>query len=170
MACTIVATAGSTSANSYITIADADTFFESHLYADDWNDADTTQKCQALQMATRLLDQWFEWAGSVTDGDQALLWPRSAVIGPDGYLEANDTIPVRIEQGTAELARNLIIKDRTADNETEAQGVKRVKAGSVEVEFGSVSAKPIPDSVMGYVSCYGVTRGRSGGAVTMGRG
>lgn len=170
MACTITATAGSSTANSYITVADADTYFETHLYASDWTDADTDQKCQALQMATRLLDQWFDWTGFVASSEQALLWPRSGVIGPNGYLEADDEIPVRIEQATAELGKSLIVKDRTADNDTEAQGVKRVKAGSVEVEFGAVTNKTIPDAVMALVSCYGTLRSKSGGAVTVRRG
>lgn len=161
MACTITATSGSASANSYSTIADADAYFATHLYASAWTDQGATEKCQALQMATRLLDQWFDWTGVTASGDQALLWPRVDVIGPNGYLEASDAIPTRIAQACAELAKALLTSDRTADSETETQGVKRVKAGSVEVEFSAVSAKPIPDAVVALVTCYGARRGRS---------
>lgn len=170
MACTIVATAGSASATSYATIAQGDTYHETHLYADDWVDAGDDEKCKALQMATRMLDQQYEWIGSVSSSDQALLWPRSGVVGPNGYLEANDEIPIRIVQATAELARQLIAGDRTVDSDIETQGIKSVNAGDVAVEFsGAGVAKPIPDSVNAMVSCYGVKTGGSGGTVTLRR-
>lgn len=169
MACAITATAGSTTANSYATIAEGDTYHETHLYADDWTDADNDTKCRALQMATRLLDQWYEWIGEVSDGEQSLLWPRVSVIGPDGYLEASDTIPVRIRDGTIELARQLIAGNRTADVDT--KGLRSVTAGSVSVTFtGSPTTQVIPDAVAGFVSVYGTRRGASGGAVSLRRG
>ena len=88
MACTITATAGSSTANSYATIAEGTTYHETHLYATAWEDASDDERCRALQMATRLLDQGYEWLGSVTDGDQSLLWPRSGVTDVDGFLIA----------------------------------------------------------------------------------
>ncbi len=171
MACTIVATALSASANSYCTIAEADTYHETHLYADDWNDADDTQRCQALQMATRLLDTWFDWAGSPVGSTQALLWPRVGTVGPNGYALASDVVPVLIKNATAELARQLIASNRTADSETETQGLKSLTAGPVSLTFGAVSAKPIPDAVMALCSWLGTVRSRTGsGGVTMRRG
>src|SRR5678815_2217292 len=119
MACTIVATAGSASATSYATIQEGDTYHETHLYADDWTDTDDDSKCKALQMATRLLDQWFEWDGFVSSTDQALRWPRSGVTGPNGYLEADDETPSRIRDGCIELARQLIAENRTEDTGTD---------------------------------------------------
>lgn len=169
MACAITATAGSASANSYITIADADTYHETHISSATWDGASTDEKCRALQTATRLLDQWFEWNGSASDSTQALLWPRSGVIGPNGYLEANNAIPTRIKHGCAELARQLIDNDRTADSDS--RGVSSVTAGSVSVTFtGSATTDVIPDAVMGFVGWYGTKKGRSGGAVTLLRG
>ncbi len=169
MACAITATAGSSTANSYATIAEGDTYHETHLYADDWANADSDTKCRALQTATRLLDNTYEWYGAPTDDAQSLLWPRSGVYGPNGYQEASDEIPTRIMQGTCELARILIAGDRTADSDADMQGLKRVKAGSVEVEFkGDARTKTIPDSVAAFVSFYGQKR-PSGGTVTLRR-
>lgn len=168
MACTIVATAGSASANSYATIQEGDDYHSTHLYADDWTDTDDDTKCKALQMATRLLDQWFEWNGETASNTQALLWPRDLVTGPNGYLEANDAIPTGIRDGTCELARQLIAENRTADSDTGTQGVKKVKAGSVELELtGTATSKPIPDAVMGFVAPYGQKRGVTGGSVKL---
>ncbi len=167
MACTIDATAGGADANSYITIADADAYFATHLYSDDWEG--TTPKCQSLQMATRLLDQWFEWFGVIATDEQRLGMPRIGLTDAFGRLLPADEIPEDIAIATAELGKALIAKNLTADSDTETQGVKRVKAGSVEVEFRSVTAKAIPDAVMINLSRYGTLRTRTGGAVTMRR-
>lgn len=170
MACSITATAGSASANSYITIADADTYFEARLYVDDWTSADDDTKCRALQMATRMLDQWFDWQGSPVGSTQALLWPRVAAVGPNGYELASDSIPDLIAHATAEQALALMQANRAADSDVEAQGITQLTAGSVSLSFRSPMAKPIPDAVQAMVGVLGTLRGRSGGTVSLRRG
>jgi Putative DnaT-like ssDNA binding protein len=168
MACAIVATAGAVNANSYATIAEGNTYHLNHLYGTDWDDADDDTKCRALIMATRLLDQTYDWYGSASSQTQALLWPRSAVGGRNGSLLANDTIPADIRDGTIEQARLLIISDRTADSETGVQGLKSLTAGPVSLEFtGVTSSKPISDSVDGFVGFYGSRRIGSGARVVL---
>jgi hypothetical protein len=171
MACTIDTTISGASANSYCSIADADSYHETHPYATTWENADSDQKCRALQTATRLLDQWYEWQGIVADSAQRLLWPRIGVTGPHGYLEPSDAIPERIEQATAELARQLLDADRTVDSDLEAQGITALKAGSVELSFsGMAKTHVIPNAVAAFVGVYGREASRSGGAVTIQRG
>lgn len=171
MACTIDTTIGGSTANSYISSADADTYHERHIAHETWDDADTDDKCRSLQTASRLLDQWYEWIGVACTSSQALLWPRLGAIGPNGYLLASDAIPVAIANATAELARQLLDEDRTKDSDIERQGLKSLTAGSVAMTFGSVaSSKPIPDAVMAMVSAYGTIRSKVGGAVTLRRG
>lgn len=171
MACTIVATAGSASANSYLTIADADTYFEAHFYAETWNDADDTEKCQVLQMATRLLDYHYDWVGSQTDASvQRLRWPRVGAYDLDGNLYDSAEIPRPIEEACAEWAKQLLDADRTADSDVETQGLTSLKAGPVYMTFADASAKPVPDSVSHIVSVLGKPRSKSGsGGVTLER-
>lgn len=170
MACSIVATAGASNANSYATIAEGDTYHETHLYGEDWDDASDDEQCRALQMATRLLDQWFDWYGTPSSDTQALRWPRSAAYDRDGDLLANDTVPQDIKYGTIELARQLITEDRTADSDN--RGLKSLKAGTVEIQFsGSATKSVISDAAMSFVSHYGRKVGATGGgAVTLRRG
>ena len=78
MPCTIDATVGSADANSYSTIAEADAYHSAHLYATAWTALTTDQKCQALQMGTRLLDTMIDWHGRVVSDTQRLMWPRGA--------------------------------------------------------------------------------------------
>lgn len=163
MACTITATVGSETANSYSTIEEGNTYHDTHPYPDAWSNAGTDEKCRALQTATRMLDLWFDWDGDVTDSVQALLWPRTGAVGPNGYEIPNDEIPTIIKNATAELARHLLTSDRTADSDIETQGLAQIIAGSVSLSFKSgVQAKPIPDSVMVMATQLGTARSRSG--------
>ncbi len=164
-------TPGGADANTYCSEEDCDAYHEGRLYTDTWDDADDDNREKALRMATRLLDQWFEWDGIVATAEQALLWPRIGAIGASGHLLPSDEIPVAIREATAELARQLLDADRSADSDVETQGLKRIMAGSVELEFtGAASAKVIPDAVVGFVGRLGRQRGRSGGAVNLYRG
>jgi len=171
MACTIDVTVGGTSANSYCSIADANTYHDTHPYPDVWTDALDDDKCRALQTATRLLDQWYQWDGMVADADQRLLWPRIGVTGAHGYLLPSDSLPERLEQATAELARLLLASDRTAESDVAAQGITSLKAGSVELAFsGQAVPRVIPDAVAAFVGLFGKEASRSGGTVTLKRG
>lgn len=172
MSVTIVATAGATDANSYSTVADADTYHEGHPYASTWDDATTDQKIRALVTATRLLDQHFAWIGEVASSDQALRWPRAAAYDRDGRQLANDTVPTVIADGTAELARALLVSDRT-DTESSSGGIAYVTVGGIGVKYteGSVSnPQVIPDAVRAMVSHLGrFDAGTGSGAVTLRR-
>ncbi len=164
---TLDATTGGASANSYASIAEAQVYMDTLVPStliETWDSAGEEDQGKALQMATRLLDTWFEWYGFVSSTDQALLWPRSGVIDRNGYEVPTDEVPQGIVDATSELARQLLAGDRTADSDIEANKLKSLKAGPVELTFGGgVSSKPVPDAVMVMASFYGTLRSRSGG-------
>ena len=78
----IISEKGSSTANSYISLEEADLYFSTRLNSSEWESADTTNREKALIMATRILDtlsfsgrKWKD--GSPEDKDyQALQWPR----------------------------------------------------------------------------------------------
>ncbi len=76
----LVATVGAATANTYITQADATTYFSSRANATSWTGASSDNKDIALLMATDLLDRekWKGTKGSTPTGalTQALAWPR----------------------------------------------------------------------------------------------
>jgi hypothetical protein len=90
MAITIDATVGGASSNSYVTLAEADTFLE--IESDTWTaEADDEVKKRWLVKAQRVLSREFktQWRGSRVNSTQALDWPRSGVESVDaagGYL------------------------------------------------------------------------------------
>ena len=135
--------------NSYISIADADTYFTARLYADDWTGADTVKE-RALNMARRLLDQQ-DFSGSRTSDDQLLAWPRSGISGVDSF-----TVPAGIVDAQCELALAFLRDDLTVDDSN--RGVRRMKAGSVELEYdGRAPAKGLPDVVAALLRPYFAT-------------
>ena len=118
---------GRADANSYADVADGDAYFDGHLYASAWANADADRKAAALVMATRLIDSQFQFNGSRTSAAQALQWPRAECVDPDKGLVTlsallpilsnfvpYDSVPAAVVQATCEMARELLIADRTA--------------------------------------------------------
>lgn len=88
MAITIDATVGGASANSYLTLADAQALIDGMVENDDvtaWASATDDQKNRALYSATQRLDRERFLGARATD-TQALQWPRTGVRKPDTYI------------------------------------------------------------------------------------
>ena len=118
---------GKADANSYADVADGDMYHEAHLYASAWTAASEQRKEAALMMATRLIDAQFQFNGSRANASQALQWPRAECPDPDrGLVTVSalqpilsdfvpyDSVPKAVVQATCEMARELVIADRTA--------------------------------------------------------
>jgi hypothetical protein len=155
-------TAGSATANAYVTIAVADQYdLDRVAVGTTWSAATTPAKTSAILWATMLMDRLWTWDGYPTDAIQALQWPRGAILKPNGweYVDIH-VIPIELQRATAEYARQLMVSDRTADSDVETQGIASIKAGPVAINFKeSVYAKQVPDIVInlippgwGYVS------------------
>jgi len=162
---TLVATPSASNANSYCTVAEADTYHDEHLYADEWTGAATATKTVALIMATRTLESKYDWAGWPTqsvDEGQVLAWPRNSLVDIDKLSTLDESsIPDQIKWATAELARNLISSNRTADSDIETQGITSLSAGPISLSFkDSVKAKVMPDFVKALIPpWWGTLRG-----------
>ncbi len=118
---------GKVDANSYASVGDGDAYFEGHLYASAWTAATTETKSAALVMATRLVDSQFQFNGYRAHEAQALQWPRERCPDPDRNLVTsslqspvlssfvpNDEVPAGVASAVCEMARELLIADRTA--------------------------------------------------------
>jgi len=97
---------GKTDAESYLSVADADTYHTKHGGSTDWSGAETADKEEALRMATQYLDAVYHerWEGRRVSRDQALDWPRGWVEDRDGFAVDSDDIPAKLEDACAELA------------------------------------------------------------------
>lgn len=90
-----------------------------------------------LIQAGRLLDNQFIWNGSPVDSIQRMAFPRTGLYTRNGVIIPGTVNPDEIKDAQSEYAVILHDKDLLSANEAEEKGVKKVKAGSVEVEFQS---------------------------------
>ncbi len=143
---TVETGSGSTTANSYASVANGNDYHDKHLYSTVWTAASEDEKQEALMMATRLLDDYFAWEGAKITDTQALDWPRFDVFDKDGFQIQSSPLPTALLDGTSEFARTLLAADRTA--ETDDRGFSRIKAGTVEVVINPGDRKPVVPSVV----------------------
>jgi hypothetical protein len=151
MALTIDATAKGASANSYVTLAEAETYVEGRLDVADW-DADTDDnKNRALRMATDLLDAE-DWRGSPSDQDQRLKWPRLGTYDEDAREYDSDAVPRPVKEATYEYAL-MLIAGTLEVKPTGLEQFENVKVGSLDVTpRASYRAAKMPDPVRRLIS------------------
>ena len=109
---------GKTDANAYANASDGDSYHEGHLYSSAWTSATGPNKDKVLVMATRLIDAEYQFHGFRVKATQALQWPRQNCPDPDaatlGSYMKSDAVPKVVASATCELARELLVVDRTA--------------------------------------------------------
>lgn len=107
----------------------ADFYLAADFNAAAWREADLDTKGRALVTATRVLDRQ-SWQGTRTVADQPLAWPRAGIAGVD-----QAGVPLAVISALIELAAQIIGGYDAANKASTASGVKRQKAGSVEIEY-----------------------------------
>jgi hypothetical protein len=172
MAIAIDATIGSATANSYITLADAQAIVDGMVEDADvtaWATATTDQKNRALYSATQRLDRERYLGARATD-TQALQWPRTGVRKPDTYINTYSIgFPFRITTDyytdteiPDQIKRAQVVLAVFLHNNTDALGLsgledyKSVTIGSLSVTpnvgFGAVGADKVPPVMERYLT------------------
>ena len=167
MALILISTPAAANANSYETLVEANTYFESRLpLSPPWEDAEYPSV--ALVMATRTLEAAFmpgkrlvqagdasyyvtrrQWTGTPSTATQRLSWPRTGMYDRNGNLIPSGEIPYELKDAISELAGQLSASDRTLDNDVIVQGITSLRAGSVALSFkDSIAPQVIPDAVI----------------------
>ena len=149
MAISIVATVGSATANSYLTLSDAQDLIDGLVEDDDvaaWASATTDQKNRALYTAATRIDRE-RFLGARSDDTQAMQWPRDGVRKPDTYINTyavgfpfrittdyytSTEIPVQIKHCQVILACYLN-NNKAGLNLSGLEDYKRVGVGGVAV-------------------------------------
>lgn len=132
---------GLSTAESYISVADADTY-HSNRGNTSWCSLTVTQKEQLLRKATDYMVQSYrtKWAGARKYDDQALDWPRYDVPkfdSPSGYgvypsYYDDSSVPGEVKVACAEFA----LKANSATLAPDVDRItKREKVGQLEVEY-----------------------------------
>lgn len=137
----LIATAGSASANSYVTVAGAYALLLPTLRATVLNDGELIIGLEdALIWATRLIDEQVAWYGTPATTTQALAWPQLGAVTPLGQALSGTTIPAFLQQATAEYALALLQEyarqatTAATDAVTSLRGLKSLTIQDVRME------------------------------------
>ena len=171
MAVTIDATAGGANANSYITLAEADTFVEAMISSSDvskWTTGNDDTRNRALTAAAERLDRE-RFLGARSTDTQARQWPREGVRKPDTYVRSyssgfpfrltedyytNTEIPDQVKRAQIELA--VYLKNNVDGISLGGlEDFKSVKIGSLQVtpdKTGAIGADRVPPMFERYLT------------------
>ena len=151
--------------NSYISVADADTYFDARLFSTAWTDADNATKEAALITASRMIDR-MQLAGRPADIDQALAFPRCTPIqgfyynaytpverhryserplsGDSRYQQVSwicqDAVPQAVIDATCEEAIARLERGDSERLKAQREGVTDVQVGNVRESYGTARA------------------------------
>jgi hypothetical protein len=144
--------------NSYVTVAEADTYFLDRIDVAAWTAADEPTKSQALVTATSMLDNLL-WTGTAITATQPLAFPRSGeYFDPKiGTTISIEDVPKRVITATMELAYHLINNDNAQD---ETGKVESIEVGPIKLLHISAPSK-IPSMVFRLVQPLLVNAGAS---------
>lgn len=138
MPAAIDATLGGTSANSYVTLAAANTYFETVPDSSTWVNKTDDQKNRALISATRWIDALSFYGDRCTE-TQALKWPREEYT-VDGIELACTLIPDGIKVATYELARAFANDTSSITGTSGTTGIyDEVELGELRVKYNKTS-------------------------------
>ena len=151
--------AGVADANTYAAVADADQYLEDHRNSTVWSGLSTAQKQDALRMASRAIDAWYQmrWKGRQVNphqtssgvDTQGLDWPRYGVVSRDRWWYPHDALPpallhatyeTALREASALAASEDLIPDEDSPGDLQST---RVKLGPIEEDMqfaGSGSA------------------------------
>lgn len=138
MAAVIDATLSGASSNSYVTLAEADAYFETVPNSSTWDDKTDDQKNRSIISATRWIDS-LNFYGDRCDTSQALSWPRNNYHVDRIELTCSE-IPTEIKYATYELARALANDTDAITGNTGTTGLyDEVKLGELQVKYNKQS-------------------------------
>ena len=155
----IDATPNGANSDSFMTVAEADSYWATNLYATTWDTGTTANKEKALKMATRILDEKVAWSGTRATSAQALGWGRTDVYW-DGITVESTTVPIQIKNATAQFAGDLLVSNLTANSE--GKGLNSLRVGEITLDFDKTdTAGVMPEIVQEMLRGWGTIYARA---------
>jgi len=131
MALIIDATVSGANSNSYVTLAEANSYFEARLYSAVWDAASIDDRNRALAMATKRIEQE-NFYGDRASTTQKLKFPRVNIGYLDGILLDN-AIPNMLKEAQFELAIHMLSVNMTLKG-VASDAFKEIQVGSIKVQ------------------------------------
>lgn len=132
--------------NSYVTVDNADSYFETRIDSAAWFDASDEIKDQALVTATQIVDD-NAWIGSAVSLSQALAWPRKYAIYYDQRLGSEVSfstteIPERVKTAVYEQALHLVNNEDLLAGTT--QTFESISIGNISISDSNNDVARVP--------------------------
>ncbi len=125
---------GLSTAESYISVADADTYIAAYKGANTtWDGATEADKEIAARQATQYLDGRFYWKGQVSSSTQVLDFPRDLIYDEIGT--EIEGVPTGLEQACATAMLLIVTGETLTVNVSRDDQVKRKKVDVLETEW-----------------------------------
>jgi hypothetical protein len=127
--------------NSYLSTADADTYFNIRLFADTWNNASVDQKAQALIMATKRIDR-LKFRGRKALLSQSLQFPRtfySAALSDAEYAYGYPSDGWSVEKEITQCVKDACCEEAMSLLKGISQRLELQHQGVTEFTIGDLS-------------------------------
>lgn len=176
---------GKADANSYVSLTEANNYFDTLPQTNTWASLTDDGKIRLVITAARCIDFGFDFKGFKSSATQAMQWPRQlardrnlysgafarvgGVNNSDAYFP-DDTIPNGIKTAQCEMAR-FILQDTARLDDAPGIGVKEFELpGALRVAFDSGNLRAIiPDFVGKILKDFGDVAGGKSGMVKLTR-
>jgi hypothetical protein len=134
MAIVVETGTGSATAESYVSVEQANTYFSLRGTVA-WTGTEEVKE-QALRKATDYLEQMYRdrWDGTRINGTQALSWPRVNAYR-DGFLVSSNTVPPEVRIATAELALRSFTEPLLPDIDRITAPISSASLGELSVSY-----------------------------------
>ena len=155
----IDATVGTTTANSYCTIAFASEFHQFQRHNRDWFEEYVQEDiAAALITVTRYID-YYEYKGRPVTNNQSLKWPRAGARYNGRVIDHTD-VPVHVRYACAQIALDYLRQDIGPRRQQQAAStidgtIQRIRAGSVEISYGGGGATVSDSGQIAFISPEG---------------
>jgi len=123
--------------DSYVSLDEANNYFNSRLHAEAWSNAIDADKEKALKQATRNIDT-LAFRGTPATATQPLSFPRVYSILNDGYImnATDDDIPSEVKNATCEEA--LYLLQNSQRKQLQDEGVTSITIGNLTENYGGL--------------------------------
>jgi hypothetical protein len=155
MAFTVETGSGVAGANSYLSVADADSYWTDRAgdyagLATAWAAAATAAKQASLIRASQYLDGHYTWGtGEKNTSTQGLGWPRSDAYDREGWTILSTVVPQPVKDACAELAARDLAATLGGGDQRRERSSEQVEGIAVSYVRGSpAKSYPVVDDLL----------------------
>jgi len=154
MAFTFDSTIKGTTANSYVSVQDADDYFGGSIFSSVWTELTTEEREQHLVSATNRLEAEL-YAGLPTTDTQSLSMPRQGLYSVEGDKALDeDTIPYSFQKATYELALAYVQEYKNESpmfSQQDMERMSKIDLGPISADLRKTTEHALPNIVKRYL-------------------